>query len=303
MEANLTGVFQTLSLEYERNDAQSYRNYVDHYYLANPEYAFPSYRYRHSWRDHRTTVIAFVKADNDPLTADLNLAGSSIQVVFRDWISPWINLGYLADLGVLEETVRERLIPHVDPDYRRTSDNWLDEIGALMINRGVIGRQKVARAAELALGSITVTNPPPFMQELTQTFRQAMQFQQSLNFSQNLLPQSSEAPIGLNLVGHLDGKAQADSQRFKTDLQLFVDDQVDQTRTALNNEVRASQQQFRDDLLAENGSIRNLQREVTSINGIVANLQDFNVGDVQSRLNLVEGLNIRMQALEGRRIG
>jgi hypothetical protein len=141
------------------------------------------------------------------------------------------------------------------------------------------------------------------MQELTQTFRQAMQFQQSLNFSQNLLPQSSEAPIGLNLVGHLDGKAQADSQRFKTDLQLFVDDQVDQTRTALNNEVRASQQQFRDDLLAENGSIRNLQREVTSINGIVANLQDFNVGDVQSRLNLVEGLNIRMQALEGRRIG
>lgn len=303
MEANLDGAFQVFNLEYERSDSQNFRNYVDQYYLASPYYALPGYRYRHSWRDHRTTVMAFVKADNDPLTADLNLASSSIQVSFRDWIGPWINLGYLADLGILEGAVRTQLAPRVENDYRRTSEGWLDEIGGLMANRGVIGRQKVALAAEQALANLNVTNPPPFMQEVTQTFRQAMRFQQSLNYSQNLALENNSAPVGLNLVGNLDGKAQSDNQRAKADLQLFVDEQIDQARNSLNNEIRAVQQQFRDDLFAESGTIRNLQRDVTSINGIVTNLQDFNVGDAQTRLNLVEGLNIRMQALEGRSRG
>lgn len=300
MEANLNGAFHALNLEYERTDTMSFRHYVDQYYISMPYHTVPGYRYRHNWRDYRTTVIAFVKEDNDPLTADLNLAGSSIQVTFRDWISPWINIGYFGDIQSSETAIRERLIPRVNEDYMLTSQGWLDEITGYLSGRGIIGRQKGAMAAERALGGLTVTDPPPFMGKLTQTFRQAMAFQQSINYSQNISMEQGEVPVALNLVGDLDSKSQGDSQAFQVEMQAFVNEQVDETRTSLNNEIRASQQQFRDDLMADSGAIRNLERQVSSINGVMGNLQDFNVNDAQVRLNLVDGLNIRLQALEGR---
>ena len=162
MEAKLSGAFKTLSVEYDRPDAPSLRHYADNYYLrAKPQIRNPRIfpRFRQRWRDYRSTVMAFVKADGDPRTPDQSRGASSIQVTFRDWITPWIILEYFPEKETRVQDFRDRIIPKVTPNFNTSLMNVKAEINEFVRNRGLIGRQKQYQIMHEALDGLTVSTP------------------------------------------------------------------------------------------------------------------------------------------------
>jgi hypothetical protein len=78
-------------------------------------------------------VLAFVKPDADPLSADGTQATASIQVTFRDWIHPWIIV--LGQVTRLEETTLSR----------DALDGLCDQLTAAAVDAA---RARVERAVE-----------------------------------------------------------------------------------------------------------------------------------------------------------
>lgn len=179
--------FRTLSVEYDRSDALSVRNYVDTYYLRYaPQVADARFTpaFRHRWRDYQTTVMAFARRDSDPRTPDQGRGASSIQVTFRDWIGPWIILDYLVEIEDLVADFRGRLAPKVTTKFDESFLNFKAEIAELTQGRGLVGKQRDYVVARNALDGLTVSQPPAFFNSLTKSVQGALSIQQALHTAQ-----------------------------------------------------------------------------------------------------------------------
>jgi len=296
IEAKNAGAFRTLTTEYDRTDALRVRNYADAYFSRNNALITGGIRppFTHRWLDYRSTVMAFARRDGDLLTPDQSRGVSSIQVTFRDWIAPWIITEYFAETALLVQNFRNRLAPKITANLPETVQNIRAEVSELVLDRGLIGRQRDYQVIRNALDEVTTPQPPAFLNSLTRSMQDAISVQQGLESAQGLAGQ--EVAFGAFTDAAL--RSDTSTAQVREDLTALVQQEVSQAQETLRTEVRQEQQGFRDSLLAEDGPIRGVENTVTTIEGQVNALQGLDVTDVKDRLSLISGIENRISRLE-----
>ena len=276
MEAQERGAFRIMSAEYGRTDALSVRNYVDAYYVRNPNLVtgnlfFPEFHHR--WRDYRSTVMAFAKSDADPVTADSSLGSSSIQINFRDWIGPWINLDFFADLPTIVDDYRDRFGGLILDDYRDSLFRFEEDIQVLVGNVGLVGKQKQYRAITEAIGQVQVADPPPFLADLTFNLQNGIALQQAAEYGQAAAIGMGQQPVIFRAFAEAGAKADTRAGEVVEEVSGQIEGQLGQARDELVFQVQQEQANFRAELLAESGPILNVQRELQTVAGQVQGFQ------------------------------
>lgn len=188
MEANISTAFRTMTAEYDRPDGLSLRSYVDSYYINNKSRITGritpnlSDHVRTRWRDYRSTVMAFAKRDNNPLTPDQARGVSSIQVTFRDWISPWIILDYTDEVMTrpLVDDFRGVVRPHITKDFNESILLLKNEVKRSVVDKGLVGKIRTYDVMSRAFNSLAVDNPPAFLNNVTQSLQNAVNIQSTL---------------------------------------------------------------------------------------------------------------------------
>ncbi len=171
-EFTAQAAFSALSLEYERNDSNAMRSYVDTYFVRMPEYQIRPIRPNpfSNWRDYRATVMAMAKPDGDPTTADYSRGASSIQITFRDWINYWIN-DYVFDINPGIQAILPDLTPIFNIPIPEATFQFGDLMENQLLNKGVIGRMKtfdIFKGAIDQVGGATDPVMTQFKQQVTQ---------------------------------------------------------------------------------------------------------------------------------------
>lgn len=157
-DSRARAAYRMMHVEYERSDSTALRAYADTYHVRMPDWQIRPQRpdFTTRWRDYRATVMAFAKADGDPTTPDEARGTASIQLVFRDWLGPWI-VDYLDDTDGLRADIRDRL-PHelfeADDFARRARDILADSAG-----QGVLRNRKWLDAMAGELERVQLDDP------------------------------------------------------------------------------------------------------------------------------------------------
>ncbi len=184
------GVYRVMTQEYRRKDTTSVRNYADAYYLDSPAKVVGKVtpgmvdQMRTTWRDYRVTVTAFAKADSDPRTPDHSRGVNSIQVTFRDWISPWVVLDIIdeSEIDKFIPGYKAEILPTIKDDYLTTVKLMKKKIDDLVRDEGLIGKLQGYRAISKTLGQ--VDGPQAFLPQLTDAMQKAIGIQQTLETAQ-----------------------------------------------------------------------------------------------------------------------
>lgn len=277
-DATMSFAYQSISTEYNRvaSTTPVFQRYVDTYYLNKPTRAASQFGsiFSQRWRDYRATVMAFLKPDSDPTTADGAQASASIQVTFRDWIAPWVILDYLPGKDILQQDYSDRFRNLIGTQLGNSLDLIIDEVDDIIRNKGLIGRQRDLLAVDEAIGGIRFdANPPPFMAELVQAVQFGSQVQHSMFYSQAITPGDQGGVGGFSAVAGVAGKATAEAGRVQEELTSSVDDKLAQASDSLRNEVLVAQVQFQEELLRDDGPILSVQRDVQAFAGQVQGIQ------------------------------
>jgi hypothetical protein len=285
MEAKNMGAFQTLTAEYDRTDAPRVRNYADAYYVKNAPLITGKIApiFTHRWRDYRSTVMAFARRDSDPVTPDQSRGVSSIQVTFRDWIEPWINIDYFVETAPLVDHFRDRLVPKITKDLSESVVNIKAEVSEFVLGKGLIGRQRNYRVIQEALDEVTVPQPLDFpLNELTKPVQDAIGVQQALESAQRTVPADQEVAFG----AFADAAVRADTQAAEVGSKLtdYVDQQLGEAQNQLVFQVQQQQANLKNELFAEDGLIQTVRKDLNSVSGRVQGFQEALQGkaDVQA---------------------
>lgn len=152
-------VFQRLSAEYQRADATHVRDLLDQRFEAEPkdfnltpiilQPTAPQ-----TWKDERSTIIAILKPDAAPESADASLGVSSLEVRFRDWSRPWFYLDFLPGAAVLETDFKDRFNAHAGTTFETTLENLRKEVNEGVAGLGALGRARAYRAMDGALDKL-----------------------------------------------------------------------------------------------------------------------------------------------------
>jgi chaperonin cofactor prefoldin len=207
-------VYQMISQQYQvQSGVNGLQQFADSFYadsLVNGGYHWGTGFVSGSWQDHRTTVLAFVKADSDPTTPDQSRGVSSIQLNFRDWVSPWIIDYFDIPSPEIDDFVPQ-FIPRIIPDDLRGSlIGFNDEVLGLIQNDGLIGRHRGYKLADTVIGQVgaELVNPVPFMSELRQTSQQAIAAQQTMDVLQVAMPEfANNSSGGASVLQAMIGQA------------------------------------------------------------------------------------------------
>ncbi len=253
MEANIRGAFQVMSQEYDRVDAVNVRNYTDTYFVRNPTRVvgkLPALSHD-TWRDYRSTVLAFVKGDSDPSTPEPGQGVCSIQVTFRDWIGPWISLDYLPKAKDLATDMGTLLQNNLGINFSETTIRFKDKLTEHVKDKGVIGRQRDFQAAFTALDTLSgTTGRPAFVSDAARSVRGAIGLQQTLESSE-ITQFTSSSQTGLEALTGVAVQSQAVASAAREEVA----------------KVRSEQLQFRDDLTRDDGPISLLSKTVSNFSG------------------------------------
>lgn len=289
--------FRVVTAEYDRRDAVAVKEYADGYYLhgargvaqRKPPVA------AQNWRDYRSTVVALVKSDNDPVTADPSLGSCSLQVTFRDWIGPWIVGTYFPGFEVHVPAYRDKFQARVGAEFRESVEGLKTEVSEIVKDKGVLGRQRDYLAMDEALDRLNRPDPPPFYSVLTRQVQGAIRVQQAVDQGR-AGPGSGEAAF----FALTDAQTRADAAASATKEELggMVAQKLVELETQVRSHVQQVQQSFRDDLLAESGPIKAVERQVGAMSGTVAALKALNVADVASGITVIKGMDNRLKNLE-----
>ncbi len=163
----------------------SFRSLADNYYLDNRlGYTWDRWR-GGNWKDYRSTVLAFVKRDSNPTTADFSLGTSSIQVTFRDWIGPWS-----VDHGIIEvEQFEDKFKDIFDPaiaevEIIRAFDDIKSGVDDILKDSHIIERGIYLDAAEQAIDAVDTTGLSGQVNEMIQQVKFALQTQKAGDLAQ-----------------------------------------------------------------------------------------------------------------------
>jgi archaellum component FlaC len=289
-EAKSSGAFAAIASMYDKKSASGVRAYADKYYVDKSativgKVAPPIVG--HFWRDYRSTVLAFVRADSDPTTPDQGRGVSTIQLTFRDWIGPWIVTHYLDDLEIAKDvpTVRNKLQPKFTNDYFDSVVRVKAEIDGIVggNGRGLIGRIKDFEVVHNALDGISVSQPAALVDKVTQTVQQAVALQQAFEPSQATTFVGREQ-VALNAVTDPTVAANGDVTAVKGQV-AAIQSKVDQVGGKVEDQGK---------------TITALDTKVTQTSSAVQTI-DNRVGDVNTKVNKVQALyplEVRNQFLE-----
>jgi hypothetical protein len=298
MDDSVKQAYRTLSAEYDRSDAISVRSYVDTYYLKYASQitdARTSSTFRHRWRDYRTTVMAFAKADSDPRTPDHSRGVSTIQVTFRDWIGPWIILDYTIETGPLIQDFRDRLLPKITNDLTESLRNFKEEVLDFTRNKGLVGRQREYQVMRTALDQVNVAQPPPFMNVLTKATQDAISIQQTIETAQaaSIGAPSQEVAFevftdaalrgDVNVVGVQSGVSALQQEVLQIQ-QKFV--QIDEQVSSLNTDVQVLDERTTN--IQTQG--RTLSTDIATVRDQVRAFERINISEIQDGIGKVNVL-------------
>jgi hypothetical protein len=291
MEASLRGAFQVLSREYERTDVENVRRYVDTYFVRNPgRVVGPLPQILHeTWRDYRATVLAFVKDDSDPTTAEPGQGVCSLQVTFRDWIGPWLNLDYLTEgRRGLADDFRERFGRRVGSTYAETVAGFRQEAELSIAGKGVIGRHRDYLAMGDAFGTLTAGGQR-FVADAAASAQSAIGVQQTLEVSGALFAASS-APVALQAFAQVALNADSGAAATQAETVRGLQEQISGLEERVRKDVGIEQQTLRDELLREDGPIFSVRKEVETFRGQVSgiNVALERKADIQSLPRFLE---------------
>jgi hypothetical protein len=330
MEAKQSGAYSVLTQEYDRTDAMQVRRYVDAYYLKNPALVAAKITptvVAHQWRDYRATVLAFAQADGDPRTPDQSRGVSSLQVTFRDWISPWLHLDYLLEIDALRANLRNQLGASIRGTYADSIERIHKQVTEFIQNKGVLGKLRNYNVVYQAMSQLPVPAPPDYLDTLIQNTQSAVSFQQTMGLAQITTVGFAEQEVALNTFTGVSVRAERKSDDVGGRVGTFgdlVDSKVaaaedrfgqrladaetrflaafDERTRGLDNRFTAIQQ-----TLQEQG--RNLQENVNAINvingrvnatlaeGGVISLLHARVGNVEGQLGALNVLELNADEL------
>ncbi len=274
-EAVQRGAFHVITGEYDRTDATSVRTFADAYYLRNPIDISGKIApiFQHSWQDYRATVLAFGKNDSDPQTPDASIGVCSIQLTFRDWIGPWLHLDYISGADALAAGYGARLAGRIDGDLAASVSRLKSEVDGIVLNKGVIAKQRDLQAIRHAVGQMEVTNPPPFLSRLKDSMRDGVAMQQVLEFSQATSLGDSAPTTAFSAFTDSSSRVDTQAEAVRTDLTGYVQSQVADAEQRLQTHVATQQETLRQDLLRTDGPILGLQRSLDEVSGRIGGVQ------------------------------
>ena len=183
MEAHERGAFRLLRAEYDRPDAGSVRGYIDAGYLKYKPNTRDRTVFRpvHRWRDYRATVTAFVKADGDPTTADHAMGVSSLQLIFRDWIGPFVHLEYLENIETPTAEFENIYRAAMGDQFDISLENAKNQTRGFVRDKGWLGRQRGLKAAKRAIDRFVPPQETTFAPVLKDAMRDALVMQATLD--------------------------------------------------------------------------------------------------------------------------
>jgi hypothetical protein len=226
-EAKSRGAFQLITQQYEQASAPAIRRYTDQYYVQHTASISGSIRpiVTTRWRDHHSTVMAFVQPDADPRTPDASLGSASLHVRFRDWIGPWIVLDYLdrAQTATLVGAIRDRLVPRITTSFATTVTGLRQEVDDLVRVDGLLGRVRDYQVLAGALGTLTVPSAPDFLPLVTTTLQQAVVLQQVVEPAQVAVPAATGKP-GLDAMTGTALRSVGEVSELRTTVQAVASD-------------------------------------------------------------------------------
>jgi len=279
-DSAMSFAYKSISMEYDRVSTSNppiLQRYVDAYYVTQPSRTAGDFAsvFTQRWRDYRATVMAFLKPDSNPTTADGALASASIQVTFRDWIAPWVITGYLPAFHILQNDYGLRFRNRIESKLGPSINNVINEVDEIIQGKGLLGRQRDLLAVNAAIGSMTFdADPPAFMPDLVQAIQFGSQVQHAMFYSQSVTPGDTGEALGFGAVAGSAGRASSEAGRVQEELVEEVDNKLAQTTKQLQDEVGIMQAKFQEELLRDDGPILSVQRDVKAFSGQV---QDFQV--------------------------
>jgi hypothetical protein len=216
-------------------------------------------------------------------------------VTFRDWLGPWIVGTYLPSFEVDVPSYRDKFQARVGPEYRESVEGLKTEVSEIVKGKGVLGRQRDYLAMDEALDRLNRPDPPPFYSVLTHQVQGAIRVQQAVDQGYAAAGKGEAAFFALT-----DAQTRADSAASATKEELggMVAKKLVELETQVKSHVQQVQQTFRDDLLAESGPIKAVERQVGAMTGTVAALKALNVADVASGITVIKGMDNRLKNLE-----
>lgn len=308
LEAKLSGALRAVSIAYDQPAAVETRRYLDTSFHAAatqsllPVEGEPDIRVVR-WQHYRYTVLAFVKNDNQPGTAEPSQGASSIQVRFRDWIRPWARFEYLEEYTPVKESIKDRVRAKIDADPLETSKRLRAEILESVRDKGHLGRQREYLAIAEGLDEVTVTNPPAFLPDLTRTLIDAVSVQQAL--------ERGAAPTGeRETTFQVMAEAGSRSQINRSELRLELGAELRQEITRATREVQetVSRNLLADDspllredspLLREDSPVRKfVSQQLSPLRQQVTAIQQVADPNVVARKGEVGVLDTRLKNIE-----
>jgi hypothetical protein len=250
--------YAAVSSAYERVDTPVMRNYLDAYYVRNPAQSFSYLNsvFALNWRDYHATVIAFVKPDDAPGTADAAQAVGSIRVTFRDWVYPWIITHYLPPQEPRIADYRNRFGPRINLGFEQAVGGLFEVIRDRTADRGLIGMQRELAAAQEALVTLPAANAPSYFRNLINTVGGGLQVQQRLVYSQAVTPLVSQ-DIGAGIaVGAAGAQGEIAIGREIAGVREETNRLLGEGETRVIDLMRAENDRFATELLKEDGAIR-----------------------------------------------
>jgi len=299
MEASRSGVFEVIAREYDRPDVHHVRRYLDTYYLWRPPIFGDGFIQPplHRWRDYRSTILAFVKNDADPTTADPSRGVSSIQITFRDWLGPFLALDYFEKLDdrvkITAELLGSGLVAVKDFDLALAGVKA--HVDQTVAGQGLLARQREYRVLVKAIEQVQVAQPPGFLPVLREAVKDALILQQTLELSQ-LTTTGLEEQVAVDVFTNAALRADKDTAKIGGDVVHLGDRyaELQERLSVLDNTVRELGQRTQrvDEQAAQ------ITARFTDVDGKVQPLTGLDAAEVNVGLERLQAVLTRVDDLE-----
>ncbi len=281
--------FATASEEYEGSH-RSLRRLIDDYYVDKAVGdrwggMWPQSR----WDYFRCTVVGFVKNDATPTTPDQSRGVSSIQILFKDWIGPWVD-GYLEDDDDLVVEWGGYIYEWFQGDPGIIYEKLDDRMEEAIFHRGVVYRQKglgaVAKAAEQVDGSV-IPDKGEWVKDVIRTAAQTQQATDILQFV-----------AGPDRMGVAGGPAM--KAMFAQSRQVDgVSDRVDQTKDEVLGSSEIADLQGAVNILQNStanvskdimGALSDIEHKVVNINAFDSEALETSVNQIKAHIGVARNI-------------
>ena len=250
--------FAAVSAAYDRADTAVMRNYVDTVYLERPSRAFTPIApiFTLNWRDEFATVMAFVKPDDSPETADAAMAMGTIRVAFRDWVYPWLVTHYLPTPLPLIERYRAEFEPLIRRGFEPAVSGIFEAIQARTRDRGILGTQREMFAAQEAIRSLPTTSAPSYQESVVSAVSGGLTVQRGLLYSQAMAPLMEEGTAPARAFGAGIARGEAAAGAVAAVIRSETDASVNAAEGRILDTVKAENARLSNDLLSDDGPVK-----------------------------------------------